>query len=315
MNIVKNLFKGTTTNNLDKEIQQKGFEISQCSEICESCTSKFPKHLKFEGESESTSLWNTTKPYGMHIIIATGKKDWSHDAINEDGKKKDTLKYKIGKWAENNTNSPLGTIKVNVSSMSSDELYINENYKLEKQGDLLILPYFLNIKGITIDEVDTYLNELESLLIKNNNNNDSTTNNNDSTIIIDEIITKLPKISPNLNQSFVFFCSHTTRDKRCGITAPIMKREIDNYLQELDLIRNFGDYRPNGIQTEFINHIGGHKYAANVIIYLKKSGKNIWLGLCKPNNIKPIVDECILGDGKVWPNKVRLLQKFDPIEW
>lgn len=74
MNIVKNLFKGTTTNNLDKEIQQKGFEISQCSEICESCTSKFPKHLKFEGESEGTSLWNTTKPYGMHIIIATGKK-------------------------------------------------------------------------------------------------------------------------------------------------------------------------------------------------------------------------------------------------
>ena len=53
----------------------------------------------------------------------------------------------------------------------------------------------------------------------------------------------------------------------------IMKREIDNYLQELDLIRNFGDYRPNGIQTEFINHIGGHKYAANVIIYLKTGEK------------------------------------------
>lgn len=68
----------------------------------------------------------------------------------------------------------MGTIKVNVSSMSSDELYINENYKLEKQGDLLILPYFLNIKGITIDEVDTYLNELESLLINSTNNNDST---------------------------------------------------------------------------------------------------------------------------------------------
>lgn len=306
MNIVKNLFKGNQTTT-DKEIQDKGFEISQCSETCESCSSKFPKSLKFEGEG--TPLWNTTKPYGMHIIIATGKKDWSHDAINEDGKNKHTLKYKIGKWAEENTNSSsssssLGTIKVNVSSMGSDDLYINENYKLEKQGDLLILPYFLNIKGITIDEVEPILNELKSLLL---------INKHDTTI--EEITSKIPKISPNLNQSFVFFCSHTTRDKRCGITAPIMKREMDNYLEELDLKRNFGDNRPNGIQTEFINHIGGHKYAANVIIYLKKLGKNIWLGLCKPNNIKPIVDECILGDGRIWPDKVRLIQKFDPIEW
>ena len=77
----------------------------------------------------------------MHIIIATGKKIGLMMPLMK-MVKKDTLKYKIGKWAENNTNSPLGTIKVNVSSMSSDELYINENYKLEKQGDLLILPYF-----------------------------------------------------------------------------------------------------------------------------------------------------------------------------
>ena len=66
--------------------------------------------------------FGTTKPYGMHIIIATGKKIGLMMPLMK-MVKKDTLKYKIGKWAENNTNSPLGTIKVNVSSMSSDELY------------------------------------------------------------------------------------------------------------------------------------------------------------------------------------------------
>ncbi|EMG46232.1 APD1 Actin patches distal protein 1 [Candida maltosa Xu316] len=296
MTILQKFFgKKTTTDEetASQEIESLGFEISECSETCESCTAKFPKSLKFE---ETEPLWKSTKPYGMHILIATGKTDWPHDALDKAG----TLRHQIGKWAGNKKSS-LGTIKVNVSSASSDDLFTNDDYIDEKKGDILILPYFLKVKGVTIDEVDTVLDELHELLIK------------DATI--EEITESLPKVSPDSNQSYVFFCSHATRDKRCGVTAPIMKREMDKYLQELDLYKEFGDNSPGGVTTEFINHIGGHKYAANVMIYLKSSGKNIWLGLCKPNNVKPIVDECIVGDGKVWPDKVRLVQKFNPIEW
>ena len=123
------------------------------------------------------------------------------------------------------------------------------------------------------------------------------------------------KIEVDSNQSYVFFCSHKSRDKRCGVTAPIMKKEMDIYLRDLGLYRDVGDNTPGGVKVAFINHIGGHKYAANVIIYLRKSGKNIWLARCKPNNVRPIVDECIVNDGKVWPEKIRLIQKFDSIEW
>ena len=90
---------------------------------------------------------------------------------------------------------------------------------------------------------------------------------------------------------------------------------MEMYLRELDLYRDMCDTSPGGVNVGFINHIGGHKYAANVIIYLKLSGRNIWLALCKPNNVRPIIDECILHGGKVWPDKVRLVQKFNPIEW
>lgn len=280
-------------NDATQEIEDLGFEISECSETCESCSSKFPKSLKFE---ENDPLWKSTKPYGMHILVSTGKTDWAHDAVDGSG----TIKHAVAKWA-GDKKSPLGTIKVNVCSMGSDDFYINDDYINEKKTDLLVLPYFLNIKGIAIDQVDEVLDELHQLLVDE--------------VTIEKITSRLPMVSPDPNQSYVFMCSHTTRDKRCGVTAPIMKKEMENYLQELDLYRDFDDNIPDGVSVQFINHIGGHKYAANIIIYLKSLGKNIWLGLCKPNNVRPIVDQCILGDGKVWPDKVRMVQKFNPIDW
>ena len=55
-----------------------------------------------------------------------------------------------------------------------------------------------------------------------------------------------------------------------------------------------------------ISHIGGHKYAGNVIVYLppeednwNKGGKGIWYGrVGKRADVEKIVDETILG-GKI----------------
>lgn len=53
-----------------------------------------------------------------------------------------------------------------------------------------------------------------------------------------------------------------------------------------------------------ISHIGGHKYAGNVIIYLPPSagnemgslsGKGIWYGRVEPRHVEGIVEETILG--------------------
>ncbi|EGW31394.1 uncharacterized protein SPAPADRAFT_61961 [Spathaspora passalidarum NRRL Y-27907] len=279
------------------EIKQQGFKISECSETCESCSSKFPSSLKFE---EGASLWKSTKPYGLHIVVSTGKSDWPHDATGVRG----TLSNKVSKWADDSKNpkkATLGNVKVTCSSLGSDELLVDDEYMTEKKGDILLLPYFIWVKGITITEVDSTLDKLIEMLVDKKP--------------IPDIITAIPKVQVDPSKAYVFLCSHKSRDKRCGLTAPIMKKEMDLYLRELGLYRDFGDSSPGGVNVAFINHIGGHKFAANVIIYLKSEGKNIWLALCKPNNVKPIIDECIEGGGKVWPDKVRLVQKFDPIEW
>ncbi|KAK6201154.1 Sucrase/ferredoxin-like-domain-containing protein [Scheffersomyces amazonensis] len=295
-----------SSGNHEEEIKSKGFEISECSFECDSCTSKFPASLKFDEEAE---LWDSTKPFGLHLLVSTGKSDWPHDATGESN----TLSNAVAKWGSDHSQkySQIGNIKVSTSSLSSDEFLTDDDYIKEQKGDILILPFFVWVKGVTIKETSSVLSSLIPDLIKFRNEKVTDLQ------IPTTYSTSFPSVRFEIDtsKSYVFLCSHRTRDKRCGVTAPIMKKEMDLHLRDLGLYRDVGDNTPNGVRVAFINHIGGHKYAANVIIYLRSSGKIIWLARCKPNNVVPIIDECIVNDGKVWPNNIRLLQKLDPIDW
>lgn len=61
----------------------------------------------------------------------------------------------------------------------------------------------------------------------------------------------------------------------------------------------------NHANIGLISHVGGHKYAGNVIVYVPPgmtsnplAGKGIWYGRIEPKHVEGIVDETILG-GKV----------------
>ncbi|WJG34769.1 transmembrane amino acid transporter protein-domain-containing protein [Fusarium oxysporum Fo47] len=82
----------------------------------------------------------------------------------------------------------------------------------------------------------------------------------------------------------VLICGHTGRDARCGIMAPVLQTEFEDKLEMegFDVLHgpvqvNLGDkQRIQGETGEgkttarvgLISHIGGHKFAGNVIIYL-----------------------------------------------
>lgn len=286
---------------VEGEMVTKGFEESNCSMECDGCFSKFPKSVG--NLDESSVLWNLTKPYGIHLVVPTGKTDWPHDACSEAGK----IPNAVARWGEKHSGGTWGNIKVTVSSLSPSKYASDDDHHNLLKGDVLILPYFIWVKDITVQNVGEVLDIVVPEVVSASENDTSPPASVEGFPDVE--------VSVDENQSFVFLCSHKTRDKRCGITAPIMKKEMDLHLRDLGLIRDAGDHRPGGIKVSFINHVGGHKFAANVIIYLKKSGKNIWFARCTPNNAVPIIDECILNGGKIWPDKTRLIQKFKPIEW
>lgn len=119
----------------------------------------------------------------------------------------------------------------------------------------------------------------------------------------------------------VLICGHTGRDARCGIMAPVLQTEFEDKLEMegFDVLHgpvqvNLGDKQR--IQGEtgqgkttarvgIISHIGGHKFAGNVIIYLPPdlkmgnephplAGCGIWYGRVDPKNVEGVVKETIL---------------------
>ncbi|CUM65296.1 uncharacterized protein PRCAT00002931001 [Priceomyces carsonii] len=288
-------------DNKEEQVKEKGFEVADCDFACESCESKFPKSMKVDME---IPIWNSTQPYDLHFVISSGKTDWIRDPSDEKGQ----LPHEFSNWITKYSEAlNLSNVKLSVSSLHPPEMETDEEYSQLKKGDVLLLPFFVWIKNLKVTDVSEVLNRVVPDLIEARNSQSAPTLSYD----------QFPSLKFEIDNflSYILLCSHRTRDKRCGITAPIMKKEIDINLRDFGLLRDIGDNRPDGVRVVFINHVGGHKFVANVIIYLKKSGKNIWLARCTPNNVKPIIEECILKDGKVWPDNVRLIQRFEPIDW
>lgn len=104
----------------------------------------------------------------------------------------------------------------------------------------------------------------------------------------------------------VLTCGHGGRDQRCGIMAPVLEAEFARVLRARGFTSTGADTpatdRPDHANIGVISHVGGHKYAGNVVVYIPPgmtsnplAGKGIWYGRVEPKHVEGIVEETILG--------------------
>ncbi|RYO84343.1 hypothetical protein DL766_002698 [Monosporascus sp. MC13-8B] len=129
----------------------------------------------------------------------------------------------------------------------------------------------------------------------------------------------------------VLVCGHGGRDMRCGIMGPVLQKEFEAKLPQagFDVLRGpVIDERvsapalsgtvaesPQTARVAQISHIGGHKYAGNVIIYLPPTLKNqagnshplaghgIWYGRIEPKHVEGLIKETIVNGNFSSPSK------------
>ncbi|XP_043691699.1 uncharacterized protein LOC122642326 [Telopea speciosissima] len=137
-------------------------------------------------------------------------------------------------------------------------------------GDVLIFPDMIRYRRLTHFDVDTFV---EEVLVKDNE--------------------WLPGTPETLRGSYIFVCSHVSRDRRCGVCGPAL---ISRFREEIDARSLEGQ-----VSVSPCSHIGGHKYAGNVIIF----GRNIdgkvtghWYGYVAPEDV-PILLEQHIGKGEI----------------
>jgi len=125
----------------------------------------------------------------------------------------------------------------------------------------------------------------------------------------------------------VLICGHGGRDLRCGLLGPILQQEFERLLRLRGLvvgkagredyevpvleakIEGRKDEKPDEnspkARVGLISHVGGHKFAGNVILYIPPNAKGhpwagcgIWYGRVTPDKVEGIINETIL-NGKI----------------
>lgn len=121
----------------------------------------------------------------------------------------------------------------------------------------------------------------------------------------------------------VLICGHGGRDKRCGTLGPVLRSEFESKfpnfgvevlsgpvhtdIPSLHELGGEGSGRTYTSRVGLISHIGGHKFAGNMILYLPPSlkthdgsshplaGHGVWYGRVEPRHVEGIISETILG--------------------
>ncbi|KAI8368924.1 Sucrase/ferredoxin-like-domain-containing protein [Blakeslea trispora] len=230
----------------------------------------YPSYLELDTTSP---LLGSMSPYGRHIMISTAQCDWP-ERIEED---KGTLAANLQALLVANP-MPWRTFITNTSMIPSHATTVRCGL------DVVILPDNIVAGNVTPDDAEL----LYEMFVKMPLPEGPVQPDRWHGLDLKDLV-----VYPNPYDSMVLICSHRKRDKRCGVTAPYLNREFDHVLRELDIPDGEG-----GTGVFMVSHIGGHKFAGNVIVYINQGRTGIWYGRVKTCDCRAIVEETIL-KGKV----------------
>ena len=266
-----------------------------CFKDCASCTVKFPSKVKVE---TSAPLYGHLKAFGAQVLIATGKTDLTRKIEEEHGSLAEALDASSSKSSQG-VCSPFQEEDVLLTDRSTQKLLISASNlePYEDNGDgattVLILPSFTFVDSVTPGNASELIERFVNSPPRESSDPKSQ-------------LTSRP-----CPHDYVFLlCSHKHRDARCGLTAPLIKKELERHLRPLGLYRDMDDLRPGGTGIYFVSHVGGHKFSANLLIYRRREQQMIWLARVRPEHCEGIVKYTML-EGKVVHPDSQLRGGFD----
>ena len=310
-------------------------DLDECLACNEPCTAEeqaiYPSYIAKSIDRE-LPLAGSVKPYGRHILISTGKRDWPH-TIDEEPESvaqaifRGLYDKKYGGRKRDNTEP-----RIILSNTSFAPSRIGSGVT-----EVVVLPEWKLVKNISPNTSSTFVHR-----IIDGAKGDLT-------------IETLPF------HSIILVCSHGKRDKRCGGTSKYLVKAFESGLRRRDLYRSFDDTRTEaqggtkggGTVLGCVSHVGGHKFAGNVIVYRRRTksveelqtklkaltvtdtenpedeelfGRNdaesdvqaegIWLGRVEPKHVEAIISEVIL-KGRVFKELYRggLPSKYSSLQF
>ncbi|XP_002966242.2 altered inheritance of mitochondria protein 32 [Selaginella moellendorffii] len=134
------------------------------------------------------------------------------------------------------------------------------------EGDIFVFPDLVRYRGLRASDAESFVEE----------------------VVVNEQIWSHGVEEP-LSGSHVFICAHGARDARCGSCGPVL---VDKFRDEIEARGLSGR-----VTVKACSHIGGHKFAGNVIIYAASGGggpvSGHWYGYVTPNDVSVLLEQHI----------------------
>ncbi|KAL9115205.1 MAG: hypothetical protein Q9227_000999 [Pyrenula ochraceoflavens] len=284
----------------------KKIDGDDCDHDCDSCSIRYPSRFKVE---QHDHLYGRTKGWSTHLIVGTGKTDWVRKVEDEKG----SVMEAVGK-AKSPRN---GKLMLSASDIPTPD-DADDFPKGSQPATVLLLPAFLWLDRITPADAS----EMITSVVESAPTTTTPIESEDAVApaaTLPKSVTSRFDIRPCNHRAIILLCSHRTRDARCGQSAPLLRREFERHLRPLGLARDLHDERPGGVGIYFVNHVGGHKYSANVLVYRRKQNDDgswgegtqcIWLARVRPQECEQIVKFTVM-QGKVVKPDWQLRGGFD----
>ncbi|KHO10860.1 Fungal transcriptional regulatory protein [Metarhizium robertsii ARSEF 23] len=294
--------------------------VSSCPSPTCGCaaTPAMPEGLDIDFKS---NLNGVISGYAEQVLVCTGRDDWTsriEDECDGDNLAAD-LKELFGRGGR--YSDPFHNISVINSSFPSSipprsELHSTSAYLLPSFKYIPFLP------RISFDSVEALAKGF-LLPEKLHSAHDGLSPVHRDRLTRKEAYQGLLPGVQDVKDVLVLICGHGGRDARCGIMGPVLRDEFEQKLalRDFDVVtapvevnlafgnteRIGGDVSGKSIaRVGLISHIGGHKFAGNVIVYVPPgyelqggrphplAGCGIWYGRVEPKHVEGLVEETIL---------------------
>uniref|UniRef100_A0A1J3H8N0 Altered inheritance of mitochondria protein 32 n=1 Tax=Noccaea caerulescens TaxID=107243 RepID=A0A1J3H8N0_NOCCA len=199
-------------------------------------------------EMYSADIANSINSYGRHVFVLYKTPEAWLSHIEEEG-----LPQRFATLLKDRKSDLPVQTKLNVCEGGGSD------------GDVLIFPDMVRYKGIKDTEVESFFED----------------------VLVNEKPWRFGR-EEKLSGTFVFVCTHASRDKRCGVCGPVI---LERFKQEIGS-RGLTDE----ISLRRCSHVGQHKYSGNIIIFSPDSAGKIfgnWYGYVTPEDVPELLDQQI----------------------
>ncbi|PVI03902.1 hypothetical protein DM02DRAFT_640304 [Periconia macrospinosa] len=284
-----------------------------------SCACTPPPSVANLDIDRTSPILHTKPQYAQHLVLCTGKDDWTSRVEDEEGVAGDILrglKGEIGRGSPgfdpfNNILTTMSSFPPSLTTTTTTTSSSPSSPQPQTTTTLLLFPSF-TLHTLPNPLPPTTLSTFTTAYLKTPPSSLHPSHaplppHQKAALTRDPSLAALLPPPTPITTPVILICGHNARDARCGVLGPLLRARFE------DVCRDKG---VEGVRVATVSHIGGHKFAGNVILYIPASwnpnplisttttaashgtprgnGRGIWYGRVGLNEVEGVVEETLI---------------------